>query len=133
MEKITLDTHAVAAFFYGEPGADKVEQILLKARKKTAVIIMSAVNYGELFYAVLKKSGREAALKARDMLDAIPVKIIDATRDIALLAGSYKASKKMSFADCFCAATARIHSASIVTGDREFKEMEGEIKITWIR
>jgi ribonuclease VapC len=133
MEKITLDTHAAAAFFYNEPGADMVEKILLKTRKKAGMIIMSAVNYGELFYAVLKKSGNEAALKARDMLDAIPVKTIEADRNIALLAGSYKAGKKMSFADCFCAATARIHGASIVTGDRDFKEVEGEIEITWIR
>lgn len=133
MEKVALDTHAAAAFFYNEPGADMVEQILLKTRKKSSMIIMSAVNYGELFYAVLKKSGNEAALKARDMLDAIPVKIIEADRDIALLAGSYKAAKKMSFADCFCASTARIHNASIVTGDKEFKEVEGEIEIRWIR
>ena len=123
MEKIALDTHAAAAFFYNEPGADIVEQILLKTRKKNAAVIMSAVNYGELFYAVLKKSGNEAALKARDMID----------RNIALLAGSYKAAKKMSFADCFCAATARIHGASIVTGDREFKEVEDEINVMWIR
>jgi ribonuclease VapC len=133
MEKIALDTHAAAAFFYNEPGADMVEQILLKTRKKAAMVIMSAVNYGELFYAVLKKSGNEAALKARDMLDAIPVKIVEADRNIALLAGSYKAAKKMSFADCFCAATARIHGASIVTGDGEFKEVEEEIEIRWIR
>jgi ribonuclease VapC len=67
------------------------------------------------------------------MIDAIPVKIADADRNIALLAGSYKAAKKMSFADCFCAATARIHGASIVTGDREFKEVEDEINVMWIR
>jgi ribonuclease VapC len=133
MEKIALDTHAVAAFFYNEPGADVVEQILLKTRKNKTTLIMSAVNYGELFYAVLKKSGNTAALKARDMIDAIPVKIIDVNRDIALLAGSYKAANKMSFADCFCAATARIYGASIVTGDREFKEVEEEIRIIWIR
>jgi PIN domain nuclease of toxin-antitoxin system len=47
MEKIALDTHAAAAFFYNEPGADIVEQILLKTRKKNAAVNMSAVNYGE--------------------------------------------------------------------------------------
>jgi PIN domain nuclease of toxin-antitoxin system len=132
MEKIVLDTHAALAFFFNEKGAGKAEDIISAAKRASTPILMSAVNYGELFYAVQKKAGRAAAIKARDMLDAIPVDIVDAGRDMALLAGSYKAENKMSFADCFCAALARIHNAAIVTGDREFAEVEGEIRVIWI-
>jgi len=132
MERIVLDTHAAAAFFYNEPGADKAEKTIISALAGSGKIFMSAVNYGELFYAVLKKSGRKAAMKAVHMLDAVPVGIIDADKNLSLLAGSIKADKRMSYADCFAAATAKILNAVLLTGDPEFKEVEKEIKIMWI-
>jgi ribonuclease VapC len=132
MEKIVLDTYAVISFFYNEKGADDVEKILINAKEKNIPIFISAVNYGELFYAVLKKSGADAAMKAIEMIDLIPVEVIEVDRNLALLAGSYKATKKMSFADCFSAALAKIFNAAIVTGDREFFKVEKEVKILWI-
>jgi len=38
----------------------------------------------------------------------------------------------MSFADCFAAALAKQNKAHLVTGDREFKQVEGEIAISWL-
>ncbi len=132
MGKIVFDTYAIAAFFYDEKGAGEVENILKHAAKNGGRMMISAVNYGELFYAVLKKSGKDAALKARDMVDVLGIEVIDAGRELSLLAGSYKASNKMSFSDCFCAALAKLHGAVVITGDKEFKEVEREIKIHWI-
>ncbi|MBN2754859.1 MAG: type II toxin-antitoxin system VapC family toxin [Candidatus Goldbacteria bacterium] len=132
MEKIVLDTYAVMAFFFNEKGADKVERIMKDAVKKGNVLMMSSVNCGEFFYAVTKKAGAKTALKALDMIDSIPVHIQDAGRDLAVLAGSIKAENKMSYADCFAAALAMIHKAPVVTGDKEFKQVEKEIKIIWV-
>jgi len=132
MEKIVLDTNAVMAFFYDEDGARTVEEIIADAKKNSMPILMCAVNYGEFFYVVQKRDGHEPAIKACDMLDSIPVHVIDADRDLSLLAGSIKAEKKMSYAGCFAAATAMIHKAALVTGDREFEEVEKEIKVVWI-
>jgi predicted nucleic acid-binding protein len=38
----------------------------------------------------------------------------------------------MSYADCFAAALAKINKAELITGDREFKEVEGEVKVVWL-
>jgi len=132
MEKIVLDTHAAAAFFLREKGADTVEKILVGAREAGSSILMCAVNYGELFYAIRRKAGMNAAIAVRDSLDMLPLDIIDAGRDLSLLAAGLKADRKMSYADCFAAATAMIYKATLVTGDREFKEVEKDIKILWI-
>jgi predicted nucleic acid-binding protein len=48
-------------------------------------------------------------------------------------AAIYKATKKMSYADAFGAALAKIKNAEFVTGDPEFKEVEKEIKINWLK
>ena len=132
MEKIVLDTYAAAAFFFNEKGADAVEKIILTAKKRGSMLLMSAVNCGELFYAVSRKAGPKAALRAVDMLDAVPVRIVDAGRELSLLAGSIKAEKRMSYADCFAAALAMAHKAALVTGDREFEQVEADIKIIWV-
>jgi len=132
MEKIVVDTYAVMAFFFNEKGADKVEEIIKESAKKGRVLMMSSVNCGELFYAVTKKAGAKTALKALDMLDSIPVHIQDTGRELAVLAGSIKAENKMSYADCFAAALAMVHKAPVVTGDKEFKQVEKEIKVIWV-
>ena len=45
---------------------------------------------------------------------------------------NYKAGKKMSYADCIAAATAKLHKAELVTGDKDFKQVEDEVQILWI-
>jgi len=39
----------------------------------------------------------------------------------------------MSFADCFAAALAKQRKAHLVTGDLEFKQIENEISINWLK
>jgi predicted nucleic acid-binding protein len=38
----------------------------------------------------------------------------------------------MSYADCFAAALAKLRKAELVTGDKEFRQIEGEIKVSWV-
>jgi predicted nucleic acid-binding protein len=39
----------------------------------------------------------------------------------------------LSLADAFAAALARERKADLITGDTEFKPLEKEIKITWLK
>jgi predicted nucleic acid-binding protein len=39
----------------------------------------------------------------------------------------------ISCADCFAAALAKTRKAELVTGVPEFKQVEGEIKIGWLK
>ncbi len=60
------------------------------------------------------------------------MRIVDADWALTRQAAHYKAFKKMSYADCFAAALAKMQKASLFTGDPEFKEVEGEISIVWL-
>ena len=58
------------------------------------------------------------------------------TRDLELVrqAAVFKATKKMSYADCFAAALAKTRNAELVTGDSEFKVVERDLKkIRWLK
>jgi predicted nucleic acid-binding protein len=73
-----------------------------------------------------------AEQKAREIA-TIPVEIVEADLAQARQAAIFKATKKMSYADCFGAALAKIKNAEFVTGDPELKEVEKEIKINWLK
>jgi len=38
----------------------------------------------------------------------------------------------MSYADCFAATLAKERKSDLVTGDKEFKQVEGEVSIRWL-
>jgi predicted nucleic acid-binding protein len=44
-------------------------------------------------------------------------------------AAELKATRKMPYADCFVAALAKLRTSELVTGDMEFKQVEGDVKI----
>lgn len=127
-----LDSYALLAFFENEKGADKVAEILRQARDRDKPLLLTVVNWGEVYYIVLRASGSAAALKIEEIIDTLPIEIVPIDRALAKLAAEFKAAKKMSYADCFAAALAKQKKADLVTGDPEFKTAEGEIKIFWL-
>lgn len=136
MATMVLDAHALMVLFNDEAGADEVEKILLKAENGAPRLLMSVVNWGEIYYSILRGASQEMAnAKAHEIagmrIELVPVD----TDDLQLVrqAALFKATKKMSYADCFAAALAKLRKAELITGDAEFKTVEGDIKIRWLR
>lgn len=127
-----LDTHALMVYLEKEPGYEKVRDILASASESGKPCLMTYVNWGEVFYQAHREGGIERAEDVMDLVSTFPIEVVDVGRDLARQAGIYKATKKMSYADCFAAALAKQKKAELVTGDKEFKEVETEIKISWI-
>ena len=128
-----LDSFALIAYFRDEPGAEDVENMLVIAGKKDSPLHMTDVNYAEVKYSILKKDGREAWTEAAKILQGLPIEFHSTTRPLADAAADLKARFKMSLADAFAAALAKEKKAEFVTGDPEFKALENEIKINWLR
>jgi predicted nucleic acid-binding protein len=57
---------------------------------------------------------------------------VDADWQLTRQAALFKANGNTSYGDCFAAALAKIKKSDLVTGDKEFKSLEDEIKILWI-
>lgn len=128
-----LDSFALIAYFRDETGAEMVENLLLQAGKKDAPVHMTDVNYAEVKYSILKKDGAKAWNSAAAVLEGLPVSFHPTTRAMAETAADFKARFKMSLADAFAAALAKNLKAELVTGDPEFKALEKEVRITWLR
>jgi len=67
-------------------------------------------------------------------IHAMPIELVPIEKDLALVrqAAIFKAAKKLAYADAFAAGLAKIRNAELVTGDRDFKAVEDEIKIAWL-
>ena len=132
---MVLDAHALMVLFNDEAGADEVERILLKAESGSPKLLMSVVNWGEIYYSILRGASQEIAdAKAHEIagmqIELVPVDADDL--ELVRQAAAFKATRKMSYADCFAAALAKIKNAELVTGDREFKQLARDVKIHWL-
>ena len=127
-----LDSYALMAFFEDEPGADLIRDLLLKAEESDLKLLMSVVNLGEIWYSIARTTSAETADQYVNEIRGMSIDILEADWQITRQAAMFKAAGKIAYADCFAAALAKIHHAEVVTGDVEFKTLEGEIEIAWM-
>lgn len=130
-----LDSWALLAFFEDEPAAEEVEKLLARADAGRDKLLLCVVNWGEVYYNIMRKISDEAAEQKAREIASLSIEIVPVESDLVLArqAAIYKAVKKMAYADCFAAALAKIRKAELVTGDMEFKQVEDEIKIGWLK
>jgi ribonuclease VapC len=130
-----LDSWALIAFFEDEPAADDVEKLLQQAADEKHKLLMSVVNWGEVYYNTMRAVSHEAAEQKAQEIAALPIDIIGVSDDLTLAkqAAIFKATHKMAYADCFAAALAKQKNAELITGAPELKEVEQEIKIAWLK
>lgn len=131
-----LDSWALIAFFEDEPAAEQVEKLLVKAEAGTHELLLSVVNWGEIYYSTMREVSQQAAEQTAKEMAGLAIEIVgvdDENLDLVRQAAIYKATRKFSYADAFAAALAKSRKADLVTGDREFRLVEDEISIEWLR
>ncbi|MDR3556244.1 MAG: type II toxin-antitoxin system VapC family toxin [Syntrophobacteraceae bacterium] len=132
MKSVTFDAHAILKFAQDEAGADRVEEFLRAAEQGRMRAYVNELNLGEVYYITMRRLGVESARLFLEQFSTLAVERIGASRQIIESASELKARHALSYADCFAAATALRHEASVVTGDPEFKKVEHLVQIEWI-
>jgi ribonuclease VapC len=116
---VCLDSWAVLAWLDGdEPASDAVQGAFAAGRPW-----MSWLNLGEVAYLLERRHGPdEATVVVRRLRAALALD--DVTPARVLAAARHKAAHAIAFADCFAAATAAAHEATLYTGDPELLERD---------
>jgi len=133
MKATVLDSYAVITYLQRQAGYEDVAAIFDECVTKDREVFLCIVNWGEVIYHALRTGGEQRARLAEDILHALPINLIEANRELTHQAARIKAFNKMSYADCFAAALAMKNKCELMTGDKEFKHVEKDIKIRWIR
>jgi predicted nucleic acid-binding protein len=127
-----LDSWALQCYLEQEPGYEKIIDLFEKAVESSKPLLMCMVNWGEVYYLVMRRFGDPKAQEIEQLIQTLPITLIEANKDLTREAARIKAAKRMAYADCFAVALARLRKAELYTGDPEFKAVEKEVKIIWL-
>ncbi len=129
---IVLDSWAVLAYLEDENPGKQVAEILANAHEHGTSLLMTTINAGEAWYILAREVSETEAERAVTDLKRLGIQFVDADWNLTRLAAGFKAKHRMSYADCFAVALAKEHKAELVTGDKEFKQVENDIRIRWL-
>jgi predicted nucleic acid-binding protein len=127
-----LDSWALLCYLEEEEGYQKIIHLFEKATELSEPLLMSVINWGEVYYQVARRYGEPQALEIERLIQSFPIAVIDADRELTREAARLKAGKRLAYADCFAAALAKIKKAELYTGDPEFKAVEKEVEVIWL-
>jgi len=132
-----LDACALVAALYGEKGATVVRSVFDEADRGMAKVVMHKANLLEVYYDLLRSLGKDKADQIMNEIKKRPIEInAEISDEIFIEAGCLKASYKISFADSFALAQAKVSGGALLTSDHhEFDAIEGleDINFAWIR
>jgi predicted nucleic acid-binding protein len=124
-----LDASALYRFVTKGDGSQVVNDLLKQASVTGTPILMSAVNWGEVFYTLVKRIGLAKTDKLMaDVLDKVPISLVGVTAEDAVGAARLKAQYNLPYADAFAAAlTGGQHV--LVTADLEHFERIPKLRL----
>lgn len=129
-KKYLLDSFALLAYLKEENNYEKVKNIL---SSHNTHVLMNDINIGETFYILARERGMEKAeYFLQVILPILPIAHIENTLQEVIEASRIKATYPISYADCFAVATARKETATVITGDPEFKLVEKLVNVEWL-
>jgi PIN domain nuclease of toxin-antitoxin system len=125
-ESAVLDSSAVLALLFGEPGAERVKQTLPGA-------LLSAVNFAEIVTKLCERGMPQD--QARLAIEAIGVEVVDFGIDQACVTGELRnrtRSAGLSLGDRACLALAQQQNLPAITADTAWAQIP-ELNVVIIR
>jgi len=106
-----------------------VDELLKTGEEQRALIFVPFVSFTEVYYITWQKSGRELAQNRITLIKHLAIQRVESDEQLSLIAGEFKAQNRISFADAWVAAVAKLKDAVLVHKDPEFEQLETEIKV----
>src|SRR5712692_9498626 len=121
--RFALDANALVGFFENRSGSAKVRGLVEQAFRSDVPLLISAVNWGEVFYIAWRRHGEARAREAEAKLAQLPVAVITVDRERATHAAALKQKHALGYADAFAAELAMERGAWLLTADPEFSKV----------
>ncbi len=132
VKSLVLDSWSVIAYLQDEPAGEQVGDLVADVLEGGGSVLMSVVNAGEVWYIFAREGSEKEADAAIADMRQIGVQVVDADWDLTRIAATFKARGRISYADAFAAALAKQQKCELMTGDKEFRIVESDVKIRWL-
>jgi predicted nucleic acid-binding protein len=129
---LVFDSWAILAFYEDEPAGKQVAELIAEANERETPLWMSVINAGEVWYIIARRTSEAEADSTIAELQSLGIQFDNAEWRISHQAALFKSKHTMSYANAFAAALALQKNAHLVTGDREFRQVESELDVLWV-
>ncbi len=125
LDALTFDTEPIVAFFFGEPGAKPVIDLLEKMQNHDVIGYINILNLTEVYYTIARRDPKVADEKLKLLrifgVNVVPVTDNGLWREAALIKNKYQ----LSLGDSFAVATAQALKTKLVVGsDKELENVD---------
>ncbi len=122
--RYVLDANALVSLLENRPiAATRVRRLIEEADRTETPLLLSSINWGEVFYIAWRLHGEGEARATELNLKQLPIAIIPVDRDRATRAASLKQKHNLGYADSFAAELAIDQGAWLVTADPDFSKL----------
>jgi predicted nucleic acid-binding protein len=128
-----FDASALFAFLHSTAGGKRVAALIKEAVNGRAEIVMSAVNYGEVYGWILREYGLDRAKATMSAVYPLPIRLVDVTPARAFGAAEVKSKYKLYYVDSFVAALAMEVKGTLVTSDTDFRRLGYGFPVLWLK
>src|SRR5438445_13010974 len=101
MNRIVLDASALLTFFEDRPGAEKVQDLIRLGVEGKRQLLMSVVNWGEVYYSTWRAKGPGVARKVLEDIAQLPLEIVDADLELTRSDAELRAEHRLRYCDGF--------------------------------
>jgi predicted nucleic acid-binding protein len=127
MTRHILDANALYRLLTAGDGGEVVRDLLKKALRRNASVLMSVINWGEVYYTVARHQGyKKADAVLRDAKN-YPIVLVAVDADQAEAAGRIRAGYGLPYADCFAAVLAGKNGVVVTADVKDFR------KVPWLK
>jgi predicted nucleic acid-binding protein len=128
-----LDANALLTLIENKPATAKVSALMKEALRGHCRILMSSVNYGEVYGLILRRHGMNQAIDTMTAIGPLPIQLQESSTQRCFRAAEIKTTYKLYYADAFAAALAVEHKATLVTADSDFRKLGHGFPILWLK
>lgn len=127
MKGHVLDANALYRFLMDQPGADIVEDLFKRARDSKTTLLLSVINWGEVYYNIAMKRGVTETQAFMAEVRLLPLRVISADELVTEAAAKLKAGYGLPYADCFAAAITGKTNVLVTADVKDFR------KVSWLQ
>ncbi len=127
-----LDSWAILEWIGGrDPAKRVVAALFVEAEEGRSRLLVSAINAGEIYYILRKKHSEALAESWREASVTLPVTLEVPGMEDIWEAAVLKSRYRLAYADAFAAALAQKYNCAVVTGDPQFRSIDG-LQLKWV-
>ncbi|KAF5415404.1 MAG: tRNA(fMet)-specific endonuclease VapC [Candidatus Methanophagaceae archaeon] len=122
---VLIDSWAWIEYFRGSKAGEQIKGVIEDSEEK---MVISTINIAEVYRLILRFYSEDFA---EEKIEAMKQRafVCDVIEEIAVEAAKIKHKKKWGLGDSLIYATAKKEGARVLTGDPDFKDVEGVIFI----